>query len=178
MVSKKEKSIRRDKALDRLGSLGETLVDIMKAGPGPRYALTTLGLYAIGKTCAVPCGLLGSIQGINTVIAISEVQEESGILSGITGPLLSAGSGVAAGVLMNDVLADDCGCPRIVPADPAGDFKEALEDAWEGIVGAGEQVAGGQPVKPRGALPGWGEHDTPQDPISQFFHDICPWCED
>lgn len=108
MARKKKDRLTRQERIDLLKAVGKGIIELTKAGPVPRYAVTTLGLYALGRTCLIPTGLISGIQGVNTIIAISEVTEDTGMFSGITNSVLSGSGGVAAGLLMEDALSKKC----------------------------------------------------------------------
>lgn len=134
MAKKKNPKLTSSERLELLQKIGKGIVDLATSGPGPRYAITSLGLYALGRTCLFPCGLIGGIQGVNTVIAVSEVTEDTGPFSGVTNGLLSGGTGVAAGILMNDLLADKCGCPKVIPPAsqlPLPSIEESKQYAYQ-----------------------------------------------
>lgn len=128
MAGKKEKKLTRAERIDIIKAVGKGILDLANSGPVPRYTITTLGLYALGRTCIIPPILAGSIQGINTIMAVEEVTEDSGI-GGITKTFVSGGSGIAAGVLMTDLLCKKCGCPAgTSPSEAIHELGKAAED--------------------------------------------------
>ena len=94
---------QRTEILDTAKSLGRGIIDIMKSGPVPRYALTSLGLLALGKAKLVSCGVVGTLQGVNTYLAISEVVEEADSsffgIGGMGETLAKGGTSVMIGAL-------------------------------------------------------------------------------
>lgn len=74
----KKDELTREQKLDLLKGLGRGVIDLAKNNKAAGYTLSSLILLALGKTRILSCAAVGTLQGVNTYIAISDVVEEAG----------------------------------------------------------------------------------------------------
>jgi len=76
--SKEEKRLERKERTDLLKSIGRGFIEFNKSSKVASYATTSLILLALGKLKIISPAVCGTLQGVNTYIAISEQVEEAG----------------------------------------------------------------------------------------------------
>ena len=74
-MAKKEK-LSLEQRIDLWKSLGRGIIELSKSHKSIGYGLSSLGLLFLGKTKILSCGVVGTLQGVNTYLAISDVVEE------------------------------------------------------------------------------------------------------
>ena len=74
----KKDELTREQKLDLIKGAGKGIIDLAKSNKALGYTLASLTLLALGKAKILSCGVVGTLQGVNTYIAISDVVEESG----------------------------------------------------------------------------------------------------
>lgn len=96
MAKKKDKEWTKEERISMLKSIGKGLVEILKQ-PVPGYMLSSLTLLALGKARLLPCGIVGTLQGVNTYLAISQQVEEGDL--GFLETAAKGGTAVTIGAL-------------------------------------------------------------------------------
>lgn len=103
MGRKKEPKLTRQERIDILTSMATAITELSKSSKAFSYTLTSLGLLALGKARILSPGVTGTLQGVNTYIAISDVVEEgdSGFfgVGGMAELAAKGGSSIAIGAL-------------------------------------------------------------------------------
>jgi len=107
MAKKKPQLLTTEQRLDLLKSFGHGVVEIMKQ-PVPAYLLSSLAILGLGKAKVLSCGVVGTIQGVNTYLAISQqIDESDGGIFGIgqVGETMAKGG---TSVLIGALWATEC----------------------------------------------------------------------
>lgn len=73
----KKDEFTREQKFELIKGLGRGLVETLKQ-PIPAYTVTSLAILALGKAKVLSCGVVGTLQGVNTYLAISQQVEEAG----------------------------------------------------------------------------------------------------
>lgn len=100
------KKMTTEQKLDLWKSIGRGFVDLVKDNKTAQYAATSLGLLALGKAKILPCRVVGTLQGVNTYIAISDVVEEGNF--GFLESIAKGGGSIGIGALWANQVKDNC----------------------------------------------------------------------
>lgn len=96
LTKKKLEPLTTEQWIDLLKSTGKGIMDLAKSNKIAGYTLTSLAILGLGKANLLSCGVVGTLQGVNTYIAISEMVEED-VDSGFFG-LGGTGETIAKGM--------------------------------------------------------------------------------
>lgn len=104
IVMAKKDELTREQKIELLKGLGKGIVELATHNKAAGYTLSSLILLALGKTRILSCAAVGTLQGVNTYIAISDVVEEAGDagffgIGGMGETIAKGGTSLAIGAL-------------------------------------------------------------------------------